>query len=85
MNSDRDIRSSGARGPAVSNAEAHPNVVVPFGRYGGGHFSGHPIGLVIVVGLLLMGLVGLPEARWFFGGSLALGCVVGFLLWLRHR
>jgi hypothetical protein len=38
-----------------------------------------------VIGVLAMGLIGLPEARWFFGASLALGCVVGFLLWLHHR
>jgi hypothetical protein len=25
----------------------------------------HPIGLVIVIGLLYLGFVGLPEARWF--------------------
>ena len=85
MNLYRDVQGRSARELAVSNAEPQPNVVLPFGRYGGGHFTGHPIGLVIVVGLLLMGLVGLPEARWFFSGSLALGCVFGFLLWLRHR
>ena len=34
-----------------------------------GLLTGHPIELVIVIGLLLMGLVGIPEARWFFGGS----------------
>ena len=85
MNRYRDVRRSSVRALALSSAEPQLNVVLPFGRYGGGHFTGHPIGLVIVGGLLLMGLVGLPEARWFFGGSLALGCVVGFLLWLRRR
>jgi hypothetical protein len=63
----------------------HPNEVVPFGRYGGGLLTGHPIGLAIVVGTLVMGIVGMPEARWFFGGSLVLGSAVGFLLWLHHR
>jgi hypothetical protein len=62
-----------------------PSELVPFGRYGGGLLTGHPIGLFIVIGVLAMGLIGLPEARWFFGASLALGCVVGFLLWLHHR
>ena len=59
--------------------------VMPFGRYGAGLWTGHPIGLVIVVGLLLMGFVGLPEARLFLALTVPLGCVCGFFLWLRHR
>ena len=39
----------------------HPTKVVPFGNYGAGLWTGHPIGLVIVIGLLFMGFVGLPE------------------------
>ena len=64
-----------------------PNLteVIPFGRYGAGLWTGHPIGLVIVVGLLLMGFVGLPEARLFLALTVPLGCVCGFFLWLRHR
>ena len=67
------------------NAEPDPVLVVPFGVKGGGLLTGHPIGLVIVLGLLLMGLVGLPEARPFFVGSVCLGSLFGFALWLRHR
>ena len=63
----------------------HPAEVVPFGRFGAGLWTGHPIGLVIVVGLLVMGFVGLPEARGFLALTVPLGCVCGFLLWLRHR
>jgi hypothetical protein len=59
--------------------------IVPFGRYGGGYWTGHPIGLLIVVGLLLMGLFGLPGFRWFFAASLALGGILGFILWRLHR
>lgn len=44
--------------------------LVPFGPYGAGQWTAHPIGLVIVLGLLLMGLLGLPEYRLFFVGSL---------------
>jgi hypothetical protein len=62
-----------------------PAELVPFGRYGGGHWTGHPIGLLIVVGLLLMGLIDHPEFRWFFLASLALGGVFGFILWWLHR
>lgn len=85
MNNRAEIRSRGARESAPHNAEPHPTQVLPFGRYGVGLLTGHPIGLVIVLGLLLMGLVGLPEFRWFFAGSLVLGGVCGFFLWLRHR
>jgi hypothetical protein len=59
--------------------------IVPFGLYGAGHWTGHPIGLLIVVGLLLMGLVGLPEFRLFFAVSLALGGLLGLILWRLHR
>jgi hypothetical protein len=59
--------------------------IVPFGPYGGGHLTGHLIGLVIVIGFIAMALVGIPEARAFFAVSLALGLVFGLLLWVHHR
>ena len=65
--------------------ETNPIKVVPFGRYGGGEWTGHPIGLVIVLGFLFMGLVGIPQFRWFFVGALVLGSLCGLLLWLYHR
>jgi hypothetical protein len=79
------VRHASARDAVPHNAEPEPAKVVPFGIYGGGLLTGHPIGLVIVIGLLLMGLVAFPAARWFFAGSLFLGAILGFLLWLRHR
>jgi hypothetical protein len=80
-----DNRHGDAREARPHNAEPHPIEVVPFGRYGGGRLTGHPIGLVIVFGIVLIGLIGIPEARLFFAGSLVLGSVFGLLLWLRHR
>ncbi len=65
--------------------EPSPAEIVRFGRYGAGRWTGHPIGLFIVAGLLLMGLVGLPEFRWFFLASLALGGVLGLILRRLHR
>ena len=59
--------------------------IVPFGPYGGGHFTGHLIGLVIVIGFIAMALVGIPEARGFFAVSLVLGLVFGIFLWVHHR
>ncbi len=74
---------------AVSKAShdllPNPTEVIPFGHYGAGLWTGHPIGLVIVVGLLLMGFVGLSEARWFLALTVPLGGICGFFLWLHHR
>jgi hypothetical protein len=54
---------------APRNPDLDPTKVVPFGHYSAGLFTGHPVGLVVVFGLLLMGLFGLPGARWFFTGA----------------
>jgi len=59
--------------------------VMPFGRYGGGLLTAHPIGLVIVIGLFVVGFVGMPEARWFLTLALPLGGICGFFLWFHHR
>jgi len=75
-----NLRKAAPRGSALDPAE-----VVPFGRYGAGLLTAHPVGLVVVLGLLLMGLAWLPEARWFFAGVLLLGGIWGLFLWLRHR
>jgi hypothetical protein len=58
-----------------------PTKLVPFG----GVCTGHPIGLVIVIGLLFMGFVGLPEARWFLALAVPGGALCGLFLWLLHR
>ncbi len=76
---------SRSRKVAQRTSDIDPNEVVPFGRYGAGLLTAHPVGLVVVFGLLLMGLAGLPEARCFFAGALVLGGIFGFFLWLRHR
>jgi hypothetical protein len=78
-----DIRR--IRKTAPHNSDPDPTEVIPFGRYGVGLLTGHPVGLVVVLGLLLMGLLGLPGARWFFAGALLLGGICGFFLWRRHR
>jgi len=74
---------------AIPNAShgrvPHPNEVIPFGRGGAGLWTGHPVELVVVVGLLLIGFIAFPEARWFFAITVPLGVIFGFFLWLRHR
>ncbi len=59
--------------------------VRPFGAGGVGIITAHPVGLVISVGVILISIFALPEAAVFFIGSLAVGGVFGFFLWLRHR
>ena len=78
-------KHQGRQAVVPRNDELNPIKVVPFGRYGGGEWTGHPIGLVIVLGLLLMGLIGLPQFRLFFVGAIVLGGLWGLLLWLYHR
>jgi hypothetical protein len=62
-----------------------PQHLVPFGPYGGGQWTGHPIGLVIVIGVLFMGLVSRTPVSVFVMVSLLGGAIVGFFLWLRQR
>jgi hypothetical protein len=59
--------------------------VVPFGRYGAGVWTGHPAGLIVVIGILLVGLIGIPEWRYFFGATVLLGSVVAYFLFRRHQ
>jgi hypothetical protein len=85
MKTPTDIRRCHARETAPRDSEPDPTEVIPFGRYGAGFLTGHPVGLVIVLGVLLIGLVGIPEARWFIAGAVAVGSICGFFLWLYHR
>lgn len=55
------------------------------GPSGVGLITGHPVGLVVAVGVILMAIFGIPGALPFFAGALALGGVIGFFLWLYNR
>jgi hypothetical protein len=59
--------------------------LIPFGPGGVGQWTAHPIGLVIVIGLVLMGLVSRTEVSSLMFFSLLGGAVVGICLWLYHR
>ena len=80
-----NTRMGWARKAQISSPGPEPNVVRPYGPYGGGLYKGNLAGLIIAVGLLIGGLAAIPAARWFFAGSLALGALVGLALWLSHR
>ena len=58
--------------------------LVPFGPGGVGQWTAHPIGLVIVIGLVLMGLVSRTPVSDLMFLSLLGGAVVGICLWLYH-
>ena len=62
-----------------------PKHLVPFGPYGAGQWTAHPIGLFIVIGLVLMGLVSRTPVSDLMFLSLVGGAVVGMFLWLYHR
>jgi hypothetical protein len=47
--------------------------------------TGHPVGLVIAVGLGILLWVALPGARMFLVGAVAVGGLIGAMLWWKHR
>jgi len=73
------------RNPSSRNSLPDPTEVLPFGRYGAGLYTEHPVGLLVVAAMLTVVLWRIPEARWFFAGSLLLGIVFGLCLWLYRR
>jgi hypothetical protein len=66
------------------SSRSYPNVV-PFGPLGAGQWTGHAIGLFIVIGFILIALIGIPESAYFFITSLCVGAVFGCVLRLWHR
>jgi hypothetical protein len=71
--------------PAHGADELHPKDVVPFGKYGAGQWTGHPIGFVIALGIVVMALIGIPESRYFLAAAIPLGALFGFILWRIHQ
>lgn len=67
---------------ACTNEDRHPAEIIPYGSLGAGAWTGHPIGLVIVIGLLFVEAIAIP---WFFATQVALGGLVAFFLWLYHK
>jgi hypothetical protein len=68
-----------------SHDDRHPAEVVPYGKFGAGVWTGHPAGLIVVIGILLVGLIGIPEWRYFFAATVLLGSVVAYFLVRRQR
>lgn len=66
---------------ARTNEDRLPAGIVPYGSLGAGAWTGHPIGLVIVIGLLFLEAIAIP---WFFATQVVLGGLVAYFLWLYH-
>lgn len=58
--------------------------VVPYGKFGAGVWNGNMAGLVVVLGILIVGLVGIPEWRYFFGATVLAGSAVAYALLRKH-
>jgi hypothetical protein len=70
--------------PRKRDLDPHPIEVLSSGYYGAGIWTAHPIGLFIASGLIMVGVWGIPEARWFFAGVAPLAALCGYLLWRGH-
>jgi hypothetical protein len=68
--------------PPPRNPAEDLDTVRLFGPSGAGLITGHPVGIVVVVGVILMAIFGIPGAFAFFAGAIALGGVIGLVLWL---
>jgi len=78
--------TNGYVAPPIPRAdELHPKDVVPFGTYGAGRWTGHPVGAFIVGGIVVMALIGVPESRYLLAGALPLGGLLGYILWRIHQ
>lgn len=75
----------GARWFSPRRAELDASNVQPHTPAGVGLPTGHPAGLVVILGVFLLVIEYVPAARWFFAASLALGGILGLILWHRHR
>jgi hypothetical protein len=70
---------------ARTNEDRHPLEVVPYGRFGAGLWTGHPIGLFHCHGTSGDRSGRHPAWRWFFGATVILGGLVGYSLWRRQQ
>ena len=69
---------------APANEDLRTWEVVPYGKFGAGVWNGNMAGLIMVVGILIVGLVGIPEWRYFFGATVLAGSAVAYMLLRKH-
>jgi hypothetical protein len=68
-----------------SHDDRHTAEVVPYGKFGAGVWTGHPAGLIVVLGIMIVGLIGIPEWRYFFAATVLFGTLVGYFLLRSHH
>lgn len=71
--------------PTPREGELQVKDVVPFGKYGAGRWTGHPVGAFISLGIIVIALMGIPVSRYFLAAAIPLGGVLGFILWRIHQ
>ena len=76
----RRSRKHDSAGPVLDES-----TVRPYGPFGVGILTAHPVGLLVIAAVILIAVTGIPAARAFFVGSVALVAIFGFFLWLYHR
>jgi hypothetical protein len=69
---------------AIHDSDPDPIDVRPYGRFGGGLFTAHPLGLVVATAIMFTAWR-LPEARWFSLASFPFGVLFGIALRFFHR
>lgn len=69
----------------MRDSESDPDGVRPYGRYGVGKFTEHPVGLLVVGFVIFLVLWAVPDMWKFLAAAIVLGALIGFVLWLRHR
>ena len=69
----------------TSEPEIERQAVQPFGLSGVGVVTGHPVGLVLVAGVILITVEAIPASRWFVAAAVGAGIAFGGSLWLYHR
>ena len=67
-----------------TNEDVRTSDLVPQGKYGAGLWTGHPAGLIVVIGILIVALIGIPEWRYFFAFTVLVGSAVAYSLYRRH-
>jgi hypothetical protein len=69
----------------MRDSGSDPDGVRPYGRYGVGKITEHPVGLLVVAFVIFLVLWTVPDVWMFLAAAIALGALIGFVLWLRHR
>jgi hypothetical protein len=69
---------------APTNEDLQIWEVLPYGKFGAGVWNGNAAGLIVVIGILIVGLVGIPEWRYFFGATVLGGSAVAYILLRKH-